>query len=596
MNWDIKEIHNYNEYMQKYSIHSLLAKIFAQREYNEQDVQGHTSKRLIYHDFSLFLDADLVLDRIQEALENDEKICIYGDYDCDGILSTAILVQAFLELGKKVGYHIPNRFEDGYGLNKERVQQMYEKGYSLLITVDNGIKAYEAIDLANELGIDVIVIDHHDYDELPDACAIIHTKMSPDYPFKEICGGFLAYKLASSLLGKHDKYLFSLAAITTISDMMPLVDENKSLVSRGLQFMNEEKYLQLELLIGENQKYNTTTLGFNIAPKINSFGRLPELVNPNHLVRYFLKDVDQKFAIQISQYAKKINSKRQSLTNEQYKNILENSQKDEFLYSYNQEVHEGIVGLIAGKYTHEFQKPSFVMKYDEKNEVYRGSARSIESIPLNQIFDDLKDYFVQYGGHALAGKLRRRTNGILARELRGEGTGSGRVDRAFLGGVTHRGEICRFDTVEALCPRIYAIIDSAGLGNEMLETVVQAAQAKHFDIIACPNPDRPRELHHVLIPEKGLAFITTNARNPYDGKPYRRLRLDAMAEEKLTRAQKAKLRFTHRVEASLLDEAVSALSDAKKAHDALESAYHPCVDFEGATALAEKEIKRLLKQ
>ena len=290
---------------------------------------------------------------------------------------------------------------------------MYEKGYSLLITVDNGIKAYEAIDLANELGIDVIVIDHHDYDELPDACAIIHTKMSPDYPFKEICGGFLAYKLASSLLGKHDKYLFSLAAITTISDMMPLVDENKSLVSRGLQFMNEEKYLQLELLIGENQKYNTTTLGFNIAPKINSFGRLPELVNPNHLVRYFLKDVDQKFAIQISQYAKKINSKRQSLTNEQYKNILENSQKDEFLYSYDQEVHEGIVGLIAGKYTHEFQKPSFVMKYDEKNEVYRGSARSIESIPLNQIFDDLKDYFVQYGGHALAGGFQVAKDEVL---------------------------------------------------------------------------------------------------------------------------------------------------------------------------------------
>ena len=96
-------------------------------------------------------------------------------------------------------------------------------------------------------------------------------------------------------------------------------------------------------------------------------------------------------------------------------------------------------------------------------------------------------------------KLRRRTDGILARELRGEGGGSGRVDRAFLGGVTHRGEICRFDTVEALCPRIYAIIDSAGLGNEMLETVVQAAQAKHFDIIACPNPDRPRELHHCLL-------------------------------------------------------------------------------------------------
>lgn len=413
MNWDIQEIYNYNEYMQKYDIHSLLAKIFAQRNYNEQDIQKHASKRLIYHDFSLFLDADLVLDRIQEALDTDEKICIYGDYDCDGILATAILVQTFLELGKKVGYHIPNRFEDGYGLNKERVQQMYEKGYTLLITVDNGIKAYEAIDLANELGIDVIVIDHHDYDELPDACAIIHTKMSPDYPFKEICGGFLAYKLASQLLGRHDKYLFSLAAITTISDMMPLVDENKSLVARGLQFMSEGKYLQLELLLGENQKYNTTSIGFNIAPKINSFGRLPELVNPNHLVRYFLKNVDQKFAIQIAGYAKRINSKRQSLTNEQYKAILENTSQEEFLYCYDQEVHEGIVGLIAGKYTHEFQKPSFVMKYDENNGVYRGSARSVENIPLNQIFDDLKDYFVQYGGHALAGGFQVSKGNVL---------------------------------------------------------------------------------------------------------------------------------------------------------------------------------------
>ena len=193
-------------------------------------------------------------------------------------------------------------------------------------------------------------------------------------------------------------------------------------------------------------------------------------------------------------------------------------------------------------------------------------------------------------------KLRRRTNGILSRELRGEGSGSGRIDRVFLGGVTHRGEICRFDTVEALCPRIYALIDSAGLGNEMLETIVQAAQEKKFDVIACPNPDRPQELHHVLIPEKGLAFITTNARIPYEGKPYRRLRLDAMAEEKLTRAQKAKLRFIRRVEVLLLDEAVSALSDAKKAHDALENAYHPCVDYEGVTALAEREINRMLKQ
>ena len=197
--------------------------------------------RLIYHDFSLFEEADMTLERIHEAIENEEKICIYGDYDCDGILATTILVQAFKELGVQVGYHIPNRFDDGYGLNIERVEQMAKRGYSLIITVDNGVKAFEAVERANELGIDVIITDHHQFDaDLPDACTFIHTKLSPDYPFKEISGGFVAYKLASALLQKQDKYLYCLAAITTISDMMPLLDENRSLVKKALTFMNEE--------------------------------------------------------------------------------------------------------------------------------------------------------------------------------------------------------------------------------------------------------------------------------------------------------------------------------------------------------------------
>lgn len=413
MNWNIKQSYNYKEYMQNYSIHSLLAKVLASKNLNHEEITKLLDPKLRYHDFSLFLDADMVLDRIYEAIENDEKICIYGDYDCDGILSTAILVQAFLSLGKQVGYHIPNRMEDGYGLNTKRVQQMYEKGYTLIITVDNGIKAYEAIDLADSLGIDVIVIDHHDYNELPNACAIIHTKMSPDYPFKEICGGFLAYKLASSLLQRHDKYLFSLAAITTVSDMMPLVDENRSLVKRALQFMEQEKFLQIELLLGENQKYNVTNIGFIIAPKINSFGRLPELVNPNHLVKYFLKDVDQAYAIKISQFAKTINSKRQELTTSQYNNILKNTVTDKFLYVFDQEVHEGIVGLIAGKYTREFQRPSFVMSYDKSNDCYKGSARSIEALPLNKMFESLKDDMMQYGGHALAGGFTVSKNSLI---------------------------------------------------------------------------------------------------------------------------------------------------------------------------------------
>lgn len=403
MRWNKVEAHNYKQYMQKYAIHSLLAKVLASKQLTDDEIDDLLSTKLTYHDFSLFLEGEMAIDRIQEAIENHEKICIYGDYDCDGILATAILVQTFHMLGKKVGYHIPNRFEDGYGLNKNRVKQMAKKGYTLIITVDNGVKAYEAIQLANELGIDVIVTDHHEYDELPDAYAIVHTKMSPEYPFKEISGGFIAYKLASALLGKHDKYLFCLAAITTISDMMPLVDENRSLVKRALIFMKENKYLQLELLLGENQNYNVTNIGFIIAPKINSFGRLPEMVNPNHLVKFFLQGVDENYAIKISEAAKKINAKRQELTNKQYKNVITCKNHEDFLYVYDQDIHEGLVGLVAGKYTRAYQRPSFVMTYDEKNGFYRGSARSIAGIPLQHLFVSLQDDLIQYGGHALAG-------------------------------------------------------------------------------------------------------------------------------------------------------------------------------------------------
>lgn len=190
-------------------------------------------------------------------------------------------------------------------------------------------------------------------------------------------------------------------------------------------------------------------------------------------------------------------------------------------------------------------------------------------------------------------KLARRISGILARELRGKTKGRGRTADVFLGGMTALGEICRFDTVDALCPRVYELCDSAGLGAESLHLAASAAREKGEDVLLCRDPERPGELQHVLIPARGLAFFTSNARLPYTGKAYRRLRLDAMAEEKLSRAQRAKLRFIVRVEDSLRAEAVEALARAKSAHDALESVYHPCVDFAGVTALAETEAARL---
>lgn len=403
MKYKIIEPQHYQQIQNQYHVNSLLAKVIESRQYDENTLKDFINPRLIYHDFSLFEEADMTLERIHEAIENHEKICIYGDYDCDGILATTILVQAFLELGVEVGYHIPNRFDDGYGLNVKRVEQMAQKGYSLIITVDNGVKAFEAVERANELGVDVIITDHHQFDnDLPDACTFIHTKLSPDYPFKEISGGFVAYKLASALLGRQDKYLYCLAAITTVSDMMPLLDENRSLVKKALIFMKEEKYPSLELLLGNQQTYSTTSIGFVIAPKINSFGRLPEFCSPNVLVKYFLKNAPRDFMVKVSQMAISLNTKRQTMTNQQYE-MAKEGMGDDFLYWSSDQVHEGLVGLIAGKYTREYERPGFVMAYDEKKGLYKGSARSIEGFSLHQFFMEHQDQFVVFGGHSLAG-------------------------------------------------------------------------------------------------------------------------------------------------------------------------------------------------
>ncbi len=404
MKYRVYESKNYQEITKKYHTPSLISKIIDQKGFDENNLKSILSPRLIYHDFSLFLEADITLERIEEAIENEEKICIYGDYDCDGILATTILVQAFLKRGVHVGYHIPHRYEDGYGLNVKRVEQMASKGYSLIITVDNGIKAFDAVERANELGVDVIITDHHSFEnDLPDACSIIHTKISPDYPFKEISGGFVAYKLATALNNnKHDKYLFALAAITTVSDMMPLLDENRSIVKRALEFMKENKYPSLELLLGNTQTYNAQTIGFILAPKINSFGRLPELIHPNALVKYFLENADRSYMVKIADAANKINAQRQNLTNTQYKNVIQ-YKSDKFLYYGSSDIHEGIVGLIAGKYTREFELPSFVMHYDKVTGIYKGSARSVEGFSLHDFFMNHQEYLTVWGGHEQAG-------------------------------------------------------------------------------------------------------------------------------------------------------------------------------------------------
>lgn len=403
MRYERKNVDHYEDYMTNYSMNSLLAKTSAYLNLTYQQIKD--LNRMIFHDYSLFDEADEVYERIMEAIDTNEKICIYGDYDMDGIFATTILVKAFMMLGVKVGYHIPNRFSDGYGLNEERVEQMYEKGYTLIITVDNGISAFDAIDKANELGVDVIVTDHHALkDDLPLAYAMLHTKLSKNYPFKEISGGVVAYKLATKLLGKHDKYLFALASCTIISDMMPLLDENRAMVKKGLMLLNSEHFPAFNLLVNDSSKqYTATTIAFEIAPKVNSVGRLPDLMNPNKCVQYFLYGDKQTASLnEFASIMKSLNNKRQTLTTQYYNSLNEDLKDEDYIFLYEKPVHEGIIGLLAGKFSNEYHKVSFIMNYDEKNNIYKGSARSIPGFKLHDFLLSCTDDLAAFGGHDLA--------------------------------------------------------------------------------------------------------------------------------------------------------------------------------------------------
>ena len=201
-----------------------------------------------------------------------------------------------------------------------------------------------------------------------------------------------------------------------------------------------------------------------------------------------------------------------------------------------------------------------------------------------------------FHAHMDFAKLNRRIRSIAARELKRKCAEIGSVDEVFLGGMTHKGELCRFDTVEALCPRVYELRDSAGLANDALQMLCTMAAEGGERVLACRNPDRPMELQHLLLPERGTALVTSNERIPYGGEAYRRIRLDAMAEETIGRAEKAKLRFLRRVERELRASAVEKLADAKRAHDALEGACNPLVDFDGVYELAHKEARCLLER
>ncbi len=352
--------------------------------------------------FDNFKGMDTANKIIKECIANKDKIVIYGDYDCDGIMATSILFKCFQMLNIHVGYYIPSRYIDGYGLNVTRVNEFYKKGYKLIITVDNGIAQFDAIERAYELGMKVIVTDHHEIQERLPKCEVILHPITSEYGDVVCCGAYVAFMLASKLLNRYDEYLLSLASIATISDMMELKSYNRDIVRLGIYYLNKNKYRNISLL-ANNELIDENTIGIKIAPKINAIGRMIETTAINVLVEFMTSDNSSRLEY-LATFIEETNQRRKQLTKETA-NSLEINQ-DESTIMLITDLKEGIIGLLANNLLNKYNKPTIIFTKDSTNEnVIKGSARSKKGLAINKFLCENKELLITSGGHEQAGGL-----------------------------------------------------------------------------------------------------------------------------------------------------------------------------------------------
>lgn len=341
------------------------------------------------------------------------KIVIAGDYDVDGVTATSLLLEFFGGITNNIDYYIPNRFTEGYGLNLDAIKHIKEEmGADLIITVDNGISSVEEVDYANQLGLEVIVTDHHNPPEKLPNCLIIDVKQEGDnYPFKELCGCGIAFKLAQAIqktLGLPKSTLsrlLDLVTLGTICDIVPLVDENRTLIKYGLKNINANKRLGISVLrqiVGLKDKEITAgRIGFVIGPCFNAAGRLKDAKYGVQLL--LSKDVGT--ATKLSKYLYDLNRERRSVqeTGEKLcKSIVEKSYIDnDFLVLRADNISEGVIGIVAGKIKDIFYKPTLVVTKSEDGHL-KGSGRSISGINIYEEMKTCSDLFLGFGGHEMA--------------------------------------------------------------------------------------------------------------------------------------------------------------------------------------------------
>ena len=425
--WTIKNKKTKNEITeeyikQKYKLKNLIVKIIEQKNFkNEEELKVFLNPtRNDFYDPYLMPDMEKAVSRILKALKNNENITIFGDYDADGITSTTILKRFFHDINKECNVYIPNRLKEGYGLNKNAIKKLSEDGTNLIITVDCGITAIEETKYAKELGIDIVITDHHEPgEEIPDAEAVVDCKRKDNkYPFRELAGCGVAFKLTQALCKNLDlnenqalKYL-DIACVGTISDVVPLVDENRVIVKLGMLLLKQTKNLGLKQIINNAhfKEFNSMSVAFGITPRINACGRLGHQDEALELFTTDNQEKATKLAKKVDEYNVQRQLEEKRIYDEAITLLQEEAQKNGItncIVLGHENWNPGVIGIVSSRITEKFYKPSILVCFDK--DIAKGSGRSIEGFDLHKALMECDKYLTNYGGHSLAAGLSLNT-------------------------------------------------------------------------------------------------------------------------------------------------------------------------------------------
>ena len=364
----------------------------------------------------LLKSCDVAVARILKAIENDEKILVFGDYDVDGITSVSLMLLALLPLNAKINFFLPVRKKHGYGLSVYAVEQAHKNGYKLIITVDNGISAFPAAERAQELGIDLIITDHHKaHDHLPPAYCIVNPQQHDcQFPHKNLAGVGVIFKVISLLYEQLQKPLpnkiYELLMLGTIADVVPLIHENRHWVLHGLNIVNKQKSEAISTL-AENagltkERIGARDVGFMLTPQINALGRLDD---PRDAVKFLISS-DSEHVRAIGEILKNINEERKTIERGMFEEIESvvkknlNLPQEYLIMAGHNHWPAGVIGLVAGRCTHAYGKPTFLFHLTDDG-IAKGSCRSVKGLDLFKVLDKNKDLLLTFGGHSAAAGL-----------------------------------------------------------------------------------------------------------------------------------------------------------------------------------------------